>query len=169
VTSKQWTVNSKNMQPSPTEHGALSAVHLIARLIVGGVLLYAGYMKAVGPLAEFAGSIEGYKILPPAMITPLSQVIPWIEMWVGLFILTGYYTRLAAGAATFMFLTFIGALGSALFRHLNLHSCGCFGYDSLSPRYTILGDIVLLALSLKLFFKLYKHPRWDLDSWLNRL
>jgi uncharacterized membrane protein YphA (DoxX/SURF4 family) len=139
---------------------------LISRLVVGGVLVYAGFMKAVGPAAEFAASIEGYKILTPGLITPLSLALPWVEMWVGLFILTGYYTRPAAGAAALMFLTFIGAMGSALLRNLNLYSCGCFGYDSFSPHYTILGDILLLSLSLALFFELYKHPRFTLDNWL---
>jgi len=121
---------------------------ILARLVVGTVLMYAGFMKAVGPSAEFAAFLEAYKLFPPWLLSPLAIAVPYVEMWVGLFVLTGFYTRQALLAAAALFTVFLLALGSTLVRGIDLASCGCFGADALSPRYTMILDTVLLALSL---------------------
>ena len=140
---------------------------LYARAAVGGVLLYAGFMKAAGPSAEFAAAIAAYKILPAALVTPFSIAIPYLEMWIGLFVLTGFYSRYASLAAAALFAVFMIVLGSALLRGIDLASCGCFGADTLSPRYTIVMDAVLLALSLA-SSKLNRFtPSWSLDRILS--
>ena len=43
------------------------ALGLAARLIVGGVLVYAGAVKAAGPAEEFALVIGAYQVLPSDM------------------------------------------------------------------------------------------------------
>jgi len=136
---------------------------LVARILVGGVLIYAGFMKAVGPSAEFAAAIAAYKILPPAFVSPLALGLPYVEMWIGLFVLTGFYARKAAVLAAALFIVFLIALGSARIRGIDLASCGCFGSNLLSPRAEILMDVVLLALSL-VIYRLSKYPTpWSLD------
>src|SRR5258706_9787733 len=120
----------------------------LAGILVGGILIYAGFIKAAGPSAEFAAAIAAYKILPAAWATPLSVALPYMEMWVGLFILFGLYIREAAWVASVLFSLFLLALASALLRGIDLASCGCFGADALSPRYTLVMDTVLLALSV---------------------
>ena len=72
---------------------------LFARLAIGGVLLYSGFMKAVAPAAEFAAALEAYKLFPAALLKPLSIGVPYTEMWIGLFVLTGYFLRKSALAA----------------------------------------------------------------------
>ena len=37
--------------------------HLVARLVLGGVFLYAGFVKIADPTA-FAGAIAAYRLLP---------------------------------------------------------------------------------------------------------
>ena len=140
---------------------------LAARVIVGGVLLYAGFMKAAGPSAEFAGFIAAYKIVPPLWVTPMSIGLPYIEMWTGLFVLTGLYTRQAAVAAMTLCAMFFLALLSTRLRGIDLASCGCFGADALSPRYTLLLDAGLFGLSLTIFKLSRSYPRWSLDQTLN--
>ena len=137
---------------------------LVWRLIVGGILIYAGFMKAIGPAAEFAAVIAAYKILPAALVTPLSIALPYIEMWIGLFILAGLYTRQASIAAAVLFSTFFIALGSALLRRIDLASCGCFGPDTLSPRYTIMLDIILWTLSVVIYRQSTVPPPFSLDK-----
>src|SRR5262245_16214936 len=44
---------------------------LIVRVLAGGALVYAGFLKAAAPAAEFAGAIEAYKVVPAAWATPL--------------------------------------------------------------------------------------------------
>jgi uncharacterized membrane protein YphA (DoxX/SURF4 family) len=142
---------------------------ILARLAVGSVLLYAGFMKAVGPAPEFAAILETYKLFPPSLLSPLSIAVPYVEMWVGLFILTGFYTRQAAFAAAALFAAFLVALISTLVRGIDLASCGCFGPDALSPRYTMIMDTILLALSLSAC-KLAKLPSsLSLDRFLPKV
>jgi len=136
------------------------------RMIVGGVLIYAGFLKAAGPSAEFAAAIAAYKILPSALVIPLSIALPYIEMWVGLFVFSGFYTRYAAITAAVMFAVFLIVLGSAQIRGIDLASCGCFGADALSPHRTFAMDTVLLALSL-LTYRFNKFPQpYSLDQTL---
>jgi uncharacterized membrane protein YphA (DoxX/SURF4 family) len=139
-------------------------IALVSRVVVGGVLLYAGFLKAAGPAAEFAAAIMAYNIVPSSLASPLALIIPYLEMWVGLFMLTGFYTRYAALAAAILFTIFLGALGSTLVRGIDLVSCGCFGADTLSPHRTLVMDMVLLALSVTTN-RLSRYPlRWSLDQ-----
>jgi putative oxidoreductase len=121
---------------------------LLARLIVGGILLYAGFLKAIGPTAEFAAAIEAYRLVPSAWLNPLSMGLPYLEIWTGLFLILGFYTRWGAWAASLLFVSFIGALGSALLRGIDLASCGCFGPEVFPPKITLVMDVALLGLSV---------------------
>jgi uncharacterized membrane protein YphA (DoxX/SURF4 family) len=138
-------------------------VQLFIRCLVGGILVYAGFMKAVGPSAEFAAVIAAYKILPVAAVTPMSIGLPYLEMWIGLFVLCGFYTRQASIAAMILVGSFSLALLSTLLRGIDLTSCGCFGADSLSPRYTIILDVILLALAIVSYRESKMPPPYSLD------
>ena len=84
-------------------------------------------------------------------------------MWTGLFVLTGFYTRQAAFFSASLFGLFLITLASAVFRGIDLASCGCFGAGSLSPRVTLLLDSLLLGLSLTTY-RLSKYlPPWSFD------
>lgn len=135
----------------------------ILRLIVGGVLCYAGFMKAVAPYQEFAAAIEAYKILPSALLSPLAFSLPWVEMWVGIFLVAGFMTRQAAMAASVLFVLFLGAVVSALSRGIDLSSCGCFGGEIFSPRHTMVMDLILLVISITLTLLKSRKQRFALD------
>jgi uncharacterized membrane protein YphA (DoxX/SURF4 family) len=130
---------------------------LLARVAIGGVLLYAGFMKAVGPSAEFSAILETYKIFPASMLSPLAMGLPYVEMWTGLFFLTGFCTRQAAFVSAVLFICFLSSISSALLRGIDLASCGCFGSDALSPKYTLLMDSIFLLLAAATF-KIAKFP-----------
>ena len=140
---------------------------LLARLIVGGVFVYAGFLKASGQTAEFAGLVAAYKILPAFLVVPFATGLPYVEMWVGLFILAGLYTRYAAVAAGILNTIFLAVLLSTFARGIDLVSCGCFGADALSPRYTLILDGVLIVLSLVIYRLGRFSPRWSLDQTLS--
>jgi len=138
-------------------------VILFSRLAIGSVLLYAGFMKAVGPSAEFAAVLETYKLFPPSLLTPLAIGLPYVEMWTGLFLLAGLYSRQAALLSTLLFASFLTVISAAFLRGIDLSSCGCFGSDILSPRYTFILDVGLLVLSLTTFRLTKLPPPLSLD------
>jgi len=135
----------------PDQNRALSLSLLVSRLIVGAVLLYAGFTKAVGPAAEFAAMIEAYKILPPALAMQAALLMPYLEMGLGMFLIAGFETRRSALAAGAFFVVFILAISSTFLRGIDLVSCGCFGAGDLSPKITLFLDCGLFLLCLLIY------------------
>jgi|GEM_PF-430740 len=136
-----------------TLHASPSAYALLlVRLLIGGVLLYAGFAKALAPAAEFAAAMANYHLFPSSGLLPMAWIIPWIEIWTGLFLIAGLYTQAAAAVASGLFVSFLAVMASALWRHIDLASCGCFGAETFSPHTTFKIDIGLLLLSLLLTY-----------------
>ncbi|MCS7003226.1 MAG: DoxX family membrane protein, partial [Dehalococcoidia bacterium] len=96
------------------------------RLVLAVVFLTAGTLKLVNPGA-FAAAIQAYDVVPVGLLRPIALVFPWVEVAIGLLLLTGTFTRAAAGAAVGLLLVFIALIAQALARNLNLQGCGCFG------------------------------------------
>ena len=98
---------------------------LVARVILGALLAYAGAAK-IGHADVFAAEIAGFRILPPAMVAPLALLLPFFELGVGIYLFIGLYTRVAAFLAAAEFALFAVAIASAVLRGIQT-SCGCFG------------------------------------------
>lgn len=152
--------------PASTTVGDVMAI--VARLAVGGVLFYAGFVKAVAPLAEFAAAIQAYHVFPSSFSTPIAFAVPWLEMAIGTYLLFGFETRRTAIVSTVLFTAFLILLASAIARGIDLSSCGCFGADALNPRQTIWMDAILLVLSASLVILAKQDRPFSLDRWLRR-
>ena len=105
----------------------------ILRLLVGGVFIYAGAVKA-WETQNFASDLRHYAIIPWSdLVLLLAVYVPWVEVCAGLAVVS---RRLYLGgliAILGMMLIFTGALTSAWARGLDI-SCGCFGKDKESIR-----------------------------------
>lgn len=121
---------------------------LAARLALGGVFFYAGWLKAVAPAEEFAYAIETYKVVPPALALLSAKTVPWIEIYFGVFLAAGVFMRLSAACLGAALLGFEALLLQAMVRHLPVTSCGCFGSShSNSMGHEFLQNLGLLALA----------------------
>ncbi|MFH0921330.1 MAG: MauE/DoxX family redox-associated membrane protein [Fibrobacterota bacterium] len=100
-------------------------VHLLSRWIAGGVFIYAAVYKIYDP-CDFARAINGYKILPAVFINPLAALLPWMEIFCGILVIQGRFSRGAALLLACMLLTFMTAIGFNLIRGVEFE-CGCFG------------------------------------------
>jgi uncharacterized membrane protein YphA (DoxX/SURF4 family) len=96
-----------------------------ARLLLGLVLVVAGALK-IGHAPELAGAIAGFRLIAPAVIAPLAVILPWFEVVLGLYLVAGLFTRLAAIVAAVQFVIYAAAIASAVLRHIPAN-CGCFG------------------------------------------
>ena len=99
---------------------------LAARIAVGLIFVLAGVSKLVAP-GTFSATLLAYNVLPVALLRPVSLILPWIEVVVGLYLLAGLFTRAAAWAAIVMLAVFMLAIGQAVLRGISLQDCGCFG------------------------------------------
>ena len=141
-------------------------VSTIARLVLGVVLLVAGGIKVADPVTS-EQAVAAYQLLPHALVTPIGWGLPFLEMALGLLLLVGYGTRIAAAIAGVLMVLFIAAVGSAWARGLSI-DCGCFGGGGqVAPGQTqylqeILRDVGLLALATWLV--LLPRSRLALDT-----
>jgi uncharacterized membrane protein YphA (DoxX/SURF4 family) len=119
----------------------------VARIILGGIFIYAALLKIVDPVA-FAGSVAAYRILPYFASYLTAAVLPFLELICGVFLVCGYRVKGAALIIGGMNLVFIAALASAIVRGLDI-DCGCFkqGGPKTSPWIALARDAVFLAMA----------------------
>ena len=100
----------------------------IVALIIGGIFIYAGVIKAMDPVG-FANDIDNYKILPWALTVRLAFYLPWLEILCGLAVILGLLYRGGLLILTVLVSIFIVASVIAKARGLDI-TCGCFGHAS---------------------------------------
>jgi uncharacterized membrane protein YphA (DoxX/SURF4 family) len=142
-------------------------VRLAARLVLAGVWLVAGGAK-VGDLAASVRAVHAYDILPYAASRVVGATLPFVEIAVGLLLLVGFATRLAAAVSAGLMAMFVAGIASAWARGLRI-DCGCFGGGGelaadRSPSYgwEIARDVALLAVAVYLVFR--PTSRLSLDN-----
>ncbi len=100
---------------------------LLARLAGACVFIYAGLIKLLAPAEEFAYAIETYKVTGPVLSLWAAYIMPWLELYSGLLLAAGIFTRFNALLCGAMLLFFEALLAQAWLRGLPVTSCGCFG------------------------------------------
>jgi len=103
----------------------LEIITFIVRIILGGVLLASGILKAKDP-AESANAAAAYKILPTNIAHLFGYGLPWLEIAIAFLLILGISVRLAAFLGGFIMLVFVAAIASVWSRGI-LIDCGCFG------------------------------------------
>ena len=123
----------------------------ILDLIVGGIFIYAGVIKALDPV-QFANNIDNYKTLPWFISVRLAFYLPWLEIVCGLTLIFRFLYRGGLSILTALILIFVGATIAAKARGLDI-TCGCFGHASKNWNFTshLLLDLLILAVALVLF------------------
>ncbi|WP_137292545.1 DoxX family protein [Nocardioides dongxiaopingii] len=145
-------------------------VAVLARLVVGGVWLYAGLAKLTDPLGSVS-AVQAYELLPSGLEEPVGYALPAVEVVVGLALVLGLMTRGAALISAVLFVGFVIGIVSVWARGLEI-DCGCFGGGGHDPGasssypWEIARDAALLAASVFLVWA--GSRRWSLDSLLFR-
>jgi uncharacterized membrane protein YphA (DoxX/SURF4 family) len=130
----------------------------ILDVIVGGVFIYAGAIKALDPV-RFAHDIDNYKILPWTFSLALAFYLPWLEILCGVALLLRFLYRGGLSILTLLTLVFIGATIAAKARGLDI-TCGCFGHASQHwsfPEHMAVDLLLLFALLFSI-----ASARWGL-------
>lgn len=129
------------------------AALIAIRLVLGGLFLAAGLSKVGAPLQVLA-TIYSYQIVvPDALANLIAHTLPWMEIVVGLALLSGLWLPVTAGWTAAMLAVFIVLTAQAWWRGLPI-DCGCIDLSALHPALAALGtpagatlrNIVLLAL-----------------------
>jgi uncharacterized membrane protein YphA (DoxX/SURF4 family) len=138
-----------------------------ARLAVGAVWLVAGALK-IGDLDASGRAVAAYRLLPFDFAMFLGAVLPFLEIALGLLLIIGLATRLAAVLSGLMLLAFIVGIAAAWARGLRI-DCGCFseGGDLAAgeqPQYVseTIRDIALLIATG--FLAVFPRSRFSVDA-----
>ena len=100
-------------------------ITVLARLVLGGVLLAAGGLKVFKP-TESANAVAAYKVLPNNLSHVVGYALPWLEVAIALLLIFGYLIRPAAVVSGLIMIVFVAAIASVWARGM-LIDCGCFG------------------------------------------
>ena len=125
---------------------------LVARLVTGGVWVVAGAIKLPHP-DESVRAVRAYDLLPEAVVPAVGNLLPVLEVVIGLCLVLGVFVRWTSVVSALLFVAFIIGISSAWARGLSI-DCGCFGGGGEIPdaaaKYPgeIARDVGLLALSL---------------------
>ncbi|HEX4814343.1 MAG TPA: MauE/DoxX family redox-associated membrane protein [Nonomuraea sp.] len=96
-----------------------------ARLILGGVLIAAGALK-IGNPSDSVVAVKAYQLLPDSIAVTVGHILPILEIVVGVLLVVGLLTRVAAAIAGLLMLAFVVGIAWAWARGLRI-DCGCFG------------------------------------------
>ena len=98
---------------------------LIARLVLGGVLLAAGLLK-YQHLDKSQMAVRAYELLPISIANFLGIILPFVEIAVGILLIIGAATKVSAVLSGILMIAFIIGISQAWARGLSI-DCGCFG------------------------------------------
>lgn len=117
-------------QPRP----AVRLIHHLARIALGGYLIYLGLAKAIDPVG-FLKLLREYELLAsPLPLNAAAALLPWFEVVCGVLLIAGIAVRGTALVVATLFLAFTAAI---IHRTLAIHAdlgtafcairfdCGC--------------------------------------------
>lgn len=140
---------------------------LVARLALAAIFIAAAYGK-LSPLTAkqwtlsslkitpvslnlsmtfFAMQLSSYQMLPDWAVSPIAHVLPWIELVLGILLLTGIGLRYVAPAATLLLALFWAVIIRSYALHLGIN-CGCFGPNETLTGWRVVEDGGFFALGL---------------------
>lgn len=103
----------------------LDIVGTVMRLGSAAVWLIYGVMKALDT-EKFYVAIQGYELLPYWMSSLTAQILPFVEIIMGLLLLIGVGVRWISALAGLMLIAFMIGIAQAWARGLTI-DCGCLG------------------------------------------
>jgi uncharacterized membrane protein YphA (DoxX/SURF4 family) len=117
-------------------------LHWACRIFLAVIFIYAGYTKLENPL-QFAVAAEGYQLLSPGAVVWMVKILPWVEILLGVALLSGLWIRYTAGFTVIFLAFFIGVMFVTFLRGIEA-DCGCFGIGERISPFTLARDSLFI-------------------------
>ena len=122
-------------------------LHRALCFIFGAVFIFAGFVKVRDPHL-FIIAIRGFRVLPDPFAAWLALGLPWLEIFCGLAVMSGFLRRGGLLLLDACLIVFLVAIAIAWSRGLDIE-CGCFGSTfKLGVRTEFAVDLMLLVAGL---------------------
>jgi uncharacterized membrane protein YphA (DoxX/SURF4 family) len=116
---------------------------LLLRLVLGAVFLYAAYTKLSQSWLLFALSIDSYQMLPEWAVLAVARTLPFMELALGVLLLSGWKLHYVSIGAAMMLLLFFSVMVYQYAGGTGI-DCGCFGVGEALSAKTLARDGALL-------------------------
>lgn len=133
---------------------------LIGRLALAGIFIFAAYAKlkpqaamawSAGSvrtsLSLFAMQVDSYQLLPASLVSPAAHLLPFFELGLGLWLLSGILLRYSSLLTSLLLGAFFTVMVRTYAMGLEIN-CGCFGPGEQLGKKTLLRDGSLLGLAV---------------------
>jgi uncharacterized membrane protein YphA (DoxX/SURF4 family) len=134
---------------------------LLARIALGAIFIAAAYYKlepripsapwssasVKTSLAMFAMQVDSYQMVSPSQANFVAHTLPFIELVIGLWLVSGIWLWVPSLITTLMLGGFLTAMIRAYALHLEIN-CGCFGPGEKVGVWSFVRDGSFFALSL---------------------
>ncbi len=121
----------------------------LIRFIIGSVFIWASYDKIIDP-GKFAREISNYHVVPFRLENTIAIILPWIELFIGVGLVTGIYINANSLITASLLLIFNILIFQAMVRGFNIE-CGCglkegqmVGYGKLFENFLLLAGCVFV-------------------------
>ncbi len=144
-------------------------ISLVVRVAAGIIMVWAGVAKLLDVHASVR-AVRAYRLLPEAVVPLVGNVLPFIEVGLGVLLIVGVMTRTMATIYLLMLVVYVAGTIWAWAHHLQI-DCGCFGGDGTlavgtTTNYAahFLERAEFISLGVWLF--IFPKSRLSLDGWL---
>jgi uncharacterized membrane protein YphA (DoxX/SURF4 family) len=151
----------------PSTSKRAQALLLVGRLALAVIFILAAYGKLRSQTATpwtlpslkitpatlsismtfFAMQVDSYQLLPAWAVMPFARMLPWIELAVGLLLLSGAGLRYISLGASLLLALFYAVVIRTYVLHIAIN-CGCFGPNEKLDGWTLARDGCLFALGV---------------------
>ncbi len=145
-------------------------------IILGIIFVTSGAGKIAEP-GEFLTLLSYTSFLPPELAILIARWLPWVELVLGLCLITGVSAKLMTSVSSLLVIGFIFHNAWLITHELATEECGCFGrlenileierQITLSSQNALYMDIGMLALVLIILF-CYPGKFFTLRPWFLR-
>ncbi len=126
-------------------------IYIIAKLSIGLIFAYAGFVKLIDPKA-FAKIISQYDIIPDILLPYFAIGLPAIELIAGLGLI--FNLRGSLFAVFLLLMIFLSVLGYGIYNNMNV-DCGCFSEEEIngmnSLKIAFYRDIIMISAVIFIF------------------
>ena len=141
-------------------------IFLILRLLIGCLLVFSSSQKLFSPYQNFLLVIHSYGLFSYPVDDVIAWTLPWIELFLGVFLILGLWLKGTLKAALLLFIGFMAVIAQALIRKLPVNDCGCFGEGFSLPLQGILSvDSLISFMIVLLMFNLQRTSQFSLDRY----
>lgn len=121
---------------------------VIIRIIIGAFFVFSGFEKLMSPIENFQSVVESYEIMNHALSSVAAFILPWVELFLGVFVILGLWLKISLRLLGFTTIMFMAVVAQAILRNLPITECGCFG-ELISiplPAVLLMDSIICIAI-----------------------